>query len=539
MAIRGNRAGPMAQRRCEVPPTLIDRRRPRCAGHDSDAAARVTRRRLTLLPLVALLGGPVAGAQERVAIAGHVFDSLGGRPLAGATVQVTGVAGGVVGRSASAATDQDGRFVIRDLLPGRYVAGFYHDVLDSLGIEDAPLAVDAAGARVDVTLATPSARTMIRTICGPAAVSDSVGLLLGHVYAAGTRSALAGAVVTVEWGETLIGRGTFSQRNVGASVTTHRSGWFAACEVPGDIELTVSAAAGADSSGFIPVEVPRSGVRHVTLTVGGARRVPSVSVDTITPIDTALALPAPEMAWRGDAVLTGVVRGERGQPVGGARVFVRGTNRFATTSDRGYFALDSLPGGTHVLEVRALGYLPSTEITHLAAERAAQAEVFIGDRAVTLEAVRVQATLVFSRNLARFQANRERNPGGAFIGPREIERFRGMRFSNLLQGIPGVRLSYAGGFAILMDFAGADDDSTRTSRGLCVPMFYVDGARSQYTAAELEGLYRADEIAGVEVYVRENQRPVEFQDSGSRCGAIAIWTRPELRRRPAGGPPPA
>jgi hypothetical protein len=306
------------------------------------------------------------------------------------------------------------------------------------------------------------------------------------------------------------------------------------CDVPGDVELTVTAFTGADSSGSVNIEVPRTSIRHITFHVGGARRVPSAAVDTITAVDTSLKVLAPEMVWRGGARLTGIIRDERGTGVNSARVFVRGTNISATSTDRGYFVLDSLPGGTHMLEVRALGYLPTASIVQLAAEEPSQAEVFIGNRAVTLETVRVQATLVFSRNLAKFQTNRERNIGGAFIGPREIDRFRGMRFSNLLQATPGVRLSYAGGFSILMEFTGTDDGR---SRGLCVPAFYIDGQRSQYTAAEIEGLYRAEEIAGVEVYVRESQRPIQYQDANSRCGAIAIWTRPELRRAQAGRPP--
>lgn len=492
----------------------------------------------TLIPVATLALAQSAAAPQRAAVSGIVFDSVGGRPLAGAMVQLTGTSGDIVGRTASAETDRDGRFVIRDVAPGRYLAGFFHDVLDSLGIEGVPTPLDAASGDIQLNLGTPSPRTMIRTICGATALGDSVGLLLGHVFATDSRAPLAGASVSVEWGETLIGRGTFSQRNVGASVTTLGPGWFAACDVPGEIELTVSASSSADSSGYINVEVPRGGVRHVTLLVGGARRVASIAVDTLTPIDTSGSVLAAEMVWRGDATLSGFVRGERNQPVAGARVLVRGTNRSTVSTDRGYFVLDSLPGGTHMLEVRAVGYLPATSIAHLAAERPAQLDVFIGDRAVTLETVRVQATLVFSRNLAKFQSNRERNYGGTFVGPREIERFRGMRFSNLLQGIAGVRISYAGGFSILMDYVGVDDDSTRANRGLCLPAFYVDGQRSQYTGAELEGLYRADEIAGVEVYVRENQRPMEMQDSNSRCGAIAVWTRPELRRPPAGQRPP-
>jgi hypothetical protein len=485
-----------------------------------------------MLAAVSLPATAIASAQGRASLSGVVFDSVAGRPVVGATVQVTGAAGAIVGRSASAITDTAGRYAVSNLSPGRYIAGFFHDALDTLGLVGAPRAVDVIDTSATLDLATPSPRTIIGTICGANSVTDSVGLLIGHVNRSGTSTPLTGATVTVEWGETIIEKGSVRQRNMSADATTQGPGWFAMCDVPGQVELTLSASLGVDSSGFITVEVPRTGVRHVTFYVGGARRVPSAVVDTISPVDTTVKVLAPEMVWRGSARLTGLVRDEKGLGVPGARVLVRGTNVATSSSDRGYFGLDSLPGGTHTLEVRAVGYLPATSIVHLAEELPAQAEVFIGDRLVTLEAVKVTATLVFSRNLAKFQTNRERNSGGVFVGPREIERFRGMRFSNLVQAVPGVRLSYNQGFTIVMEYTGTDDGQ---SRGLCVPQFYIDGQRSQYTASEIEGLYRADELAGVEVYVRESQRPIEFQDSNSRCGAIAIWTRPQLRR--PGTPP--
>lgn len=489
------------------------------------------------LVLLAILTAPAA-AQGRPMLAGVVFDSVSGRPLAGAMVQFTGAAGAVAGRRASAVTDTAGRYAVSDLEPGRYLAGFFHDALDTLGLVGVPRTVEVSDSDTSLDLGTPSPRTIIGTICGAGSVSDSLGLLIGHVYASGTSRPLPNATVTVEWGETIIERGSVRQRNVAADASTHGPGWFAMCDVPGEVELTLSASSGADSSGFISIEVPRTGIRHVTFWVGGSRRVPSAAVDTISTMETAAAADnalrvlEPEMVWRGNARLTGIVRDEQGLGVPGARVLVRGTNVATTSSDRGYFSLDSLPGGTHTLETRAVGYLPATSIVQLSAEQPAQAEVFIGDRLVTLEAVKVTATLVFSRNLARFQTNRERNIGGVFVGPREIERYRGMRFSNLLQSIPGVRLNYQNGFSILMNYIGTDDGR---SPGLCVPTFYVDGQRSQYSASEIEGLYRAEELAGVEVYVRESQRPIEFQDMNSRCGAIVIWTRPELRRRPGPG----
>ena len=495
---------------------------------------RLTKQLSVLLIAVVNAAGAAAqtpALQARSSVSGVVFDSVAGRPLAGATVQLTGATGPVTGRRASAVTDTAGRYVVNDLAAGQYVAGFFHDVLDTLGIVVEPRAVHVAGAGATLDLATPSPRTIIRTVCGPNAIGDSVGLLTGHVRRTGTSVPVESATVTVEWGETIIEKNSVRQRNVAADARTLGPGWFAMCDAPADIELTVSAWAGADSSGYVNVEVPRIGVSHVSFYVGGAHRVPSVAVDTASPVDSTMRVLKPEMVWRGAARLTGIVRGERGQGVQGARVLVRGTNVWTTSSDRGYFALDSLPGGTQLLEVRALGYLPATSIVHLAADQPVQTELFIGDKLVTLETVKVTATLVFSRNLAKFQSNRERNLGGVFVGPREIDNYRGMRFSNLVQSIPGVRLSYRDGFSILMDYKGSDDAG---SMGLCVPMFYIDGQRSQYTASEIEGLYRADEIAGLEVYVRENQRPVEFQDAGSRCGAIAIWTRPQLRR-PGGG----
>ena len=495
----------------------------------------MTVRLATLFLVPAIVGAqqPASAQTVRPTVSGVVFDSVAGRPLFRASVQLTGMSDSIAGRSVSSVTDRDGLFSFPDLAPGRYVAGFFHEVLDSMGIEGVPVAVDVGERDRSLDLATPSARTIIRTLCGPRAVGDSVGLLLGHILATSGGGPLPGAAVTAEWGETLIQRGHVGLRNVSSSATAIGPGWFALCDVPAAVELTISASHEADTTGFVNLEVPNAGVRYATFYVGGSRRVPSAQVDTITAVDSTAVPLNVEMIWRGEAELTGVVRDENGGPVPGARVFVRGTNLSATTNDRGYFGLDSLPGGTHTAEVRALGYLPTVTIVHLSPERPVQAEIFIGDRAVTLETVRVQATLVFSRNLARFQTNRDRNPSGVFVGPREIERFRGMRFSNLVQSVPGVRLSYQGGFTVLMDFTGTDDGQ---SRGLCVPQIYLDGQRSHYTASEIEGLYRADELAGVEVYVRASQRPPEFQDGNTHCGAIVVWTRP-LLRRPGGVPP--
>src|SRR5688500_20391605 len=96
-------------------------------------------------------------------------------------VQVTGAVGAVVGRTASAVTDTTGRYAVSGLLAGRYVAGIFHDALDTLGLVGEPRAVTVAETTATLDLATPSPRTIIRTICGAASVTDSVGILIVRV----------------------------------------------------------------------------------------------------------------------------------------------------------------------------------------------------------------------------------------------------------------------------------------------------------------------------------------------------------------------
>jgi len=128
-----------------------------------------------------LIVSSIAGAQQtgeaavtgRAGLSGVVFDSVAGRPLVGATVQVTGAAGAVIGRRASAVTDTAGRYVVSELPPGRYVAGFFHDALDTLGLVGQPRAVDVGDGEAILDLGTPSPRTIIGTICGAGKSSGS------------------------------------------------------------------------------------------------------------------------------------------------------------------------------------------------------------------------------------------------------------------------------------------------------------------------------------------------------------------------------
>jgi hypothetical protein len=451
-------------------------------------------------------------------VTGSVYDSIARVVLRGAFVQYVGADDSLRSRGYSARTDSSGRYVIRDIPPGRYLAGFF-TTDDTLGIETGPRVVDVRAGEQLVNLATRSPSTVIRSMCPQNEPADSAGLLIGHVRDADADEAVVDATVVLEWSETVIEGTSMRQRIARLTDQTRGPGWFAICGAPSDALLTAFAAKGADSSGFVMATIPPGDVRHMTFRIGGAIAVPIGPPALRTQGDTA---PGPLTVLRGRARLTGTVRDEKDRPVEGAHVLVWGTELEAVTNQRGAFILDSLPGGTRTLEVRAVRYVPVYATVQLSANRPATTDVKLAQRAVTLSTVTVRGELVYSKRLADFEARRSEGWGlvGHFISPAEIERRPGTRLSGLLQGVSGVFVdSRRGGATVRMR-------STSDAGDFCTPSLYVDGVRD--VVADFNE-YLSDRIAGIEVYPRDSWRPTEFVDANS-CGAIAIWTRAPRRK---------
>ena len=448
-------------------------------------------------------------AQGGTLVSGQVYDSIARQRIGGALVQLANADAPGTGRAFSAVADSTGRYSIAGVVPGRYLAGFFHAALDTLGLEVPARVVEIGGSSARVDLATPSPRTVMRSIC-PTVNADSSGLLMGSVRATESEETIEGATVIVEWSEYVIDGARLYERPRRTTVQTTGPGWFAFCGLPVDGPLLTRAARGADSSGHVEIEVPAGGLRYQAFHVGGASQV-------VLPVDDsllALGLPPmpPRTVLRGDARLTGTVLDPNGTPVPNAHVLVWGTNVDVTTSDRGTFAIDGLPGGTHTLEVRVIGYVPFTRVVHLAASRPATVEIRLDKAAVILATETVRGKLVYSRKLEEFD-RRRRSGFGKYITTEEIDRRKYARLSQLLQGMLGVYVS------------GRPGQSNVTMRGAlggyCVPTLYTDGFRD--LSNDFDYLF-ADEIAAIEVYARENQRPGGYTDS-NRCGAILVWTR--------------
>ena len=473
---------------------------------------RRVRRAFLALSVGAVIGVPAGAAQQTTgstAVAsGVVYDSIARRTIPGATVEFVN-ANDPSMRPYTTVSDAAGRYRLSGLPFGSYLAGFFHAALDTLGLESRPRRVDVSVSQQRLNLATPSVQTIVASICPAGSASDSTGLLIGHVRSTDEQGPIPGASVRVEWNETVIDAQGVRDRTRSVTGRAAEPGWFAICGLPSDVALQARAFAASDSSGFTEIRVPANELRHMTFFVGGASLVTLMPADTVTG--------GVETVWRGRARLTGTVTDGSGKPVVNAHATVWGTKLDAATNERGVFTLDGLPGGTHTLDVRVIGFIPVTTTVHLAESRPAIANVVV-DKAQVLQTVTVRGEMVYARNLVEF--NRRRRIGfGQFRTPEEIAR-RGpnVPLSRLLQDVMGIQVIQVGGGPALVAMR-----RNATHRGIasCTPSLYVDGRLDRVADFNF---YYSDEIAGIEVY-REHDRPFEFTDFSNACGSVAIWTR--------------
>src|SRR5258708_8703231 len=99
-------------------------------------------------------------------VSGVVHDSIARMPLASAIVQLVATRGSAwFGRAA--VSDSLGRFTLRDVPDGRYMIGFFHPMLDSLGLEPPVRDVVVDGPQsVRADVAVPSPTRLRDAICG-------------------------------------------------------------------------------------------------------------------------------------------------------------------------------------------------------------------------------------------------------------------------------------------------------------------------------------------------------------------------------------
>lgn len=436
-----------------------------------------------------------------VQVSDTVYDSLAEAPLAGADVQLLGE--GSPARVYDARTDSLGEFSFGEVAEGAYLAGFFHPSLDSLGIEIPARRVVVSGAdRSDLALATPSRATIFGALCPDSTHHEDGTLLVGVVRSAVTGAPMPGAMISVQWSGLSFLDGGLSAVLQGKSMPVSSEGRFSFCNVPPDAGVTLRAAAGVDTSGAILLTFPPVGITSRDIYVA-----PRVSDELLSA-----------------ASLSGRVTGRAGTPIAGARVSLAGWESAARTDSSGRFSFPQVPGGSTMLEVRGPGIEPVRIPIDLRSGPSAQNVITV----VAQPAAQVLApiTVVDRRSdvLLRSGFDQRRQGGfGRFVDDAMLEKMPNYSITAVLSQFPGTLLRAGGrGSRLYM----------RDPKGLvCAPTVWVDGTQflpeHEYDGAvDLDLLVDPSRVAGIEIYRRVNQAPLQFAGTTrSACGVIVIWRK--------------
>jgi hypothetical protein len=412
----------------------------------------------------------------------------------------------------SVATDSTGRFAFDDVPIGTYLIGFFHSKLDSLAIVTTTFRADVRTAQpLDVRLGVPSARTIARALCGRTAVTDSTGLFMGYLRGADNSMPRANGTVVIRWSELIIEKGTIRRVVPSVEASSGPTGQIAVCGVPLGTPIVLTGASASDSSGSFELTVPRSGFLHRDIFIASVTRRAVATSDSSPPVELL----------RGTGRLRGRVVGANGMALAGARVSLWGTGLEATTGSDGVFQLAELPGGTHTLEVRAVGFAPIQRPVDIVQGAPDATEVALENLAIMLDTVRVSAERIYTSPRTADFERRLRSGMGHIIEAKEIAKRQAVSLTDVLRMVPGVLIMPSrytnedvmmrGGQAVL-------------GGGLCRPDIYIDGARAANDPTfPINSIVLVNEIRAVEVYARPASAPSEYR-SLSGCGVILLWT---------------
>ena len=470
-------------------------------------------RRVVGCAFVIAVALPATATAQLARLRGRVFDSVTALPLVGARVEFVN-ADDRARVIFSATSDSLGRFVVDSVTRGRYIAGFLHPMLDSLGLAftQRQLTVNVDG-EVRVDLAVPSPERIETALCGHGTEKDTTGVILGYVLNAHGFTAIDSATVMAQWEEISLGKAGMSRALLYRATRTDAEGWFALCGVPAAASVVVRAVSSTDTSGAIEIDVPKTRIARRVLYVDHAVRTDATAATTDSTTVVVVSKETSASKVRRGTV-SGWVRTEDGVPIPGARVRLFGSDVVVETNNDGEFELAGVPAGTQTLMTRAIGFVPDERAVDLTDRHI---PVIVGLLAIRrfLDTVHVKADRSTFIGAVGFE-DRKKGGAGRFFTTKDVERLHPAEISDLLRQAPTLDLSTDNEHNVKIRMRG--------DAAPCTPAIFLDGKQLVYwTLADLNSLVQPDELVGMEVYT-PSMTPAEFRTKVG-CGTIVVWTR--------------
>jgi hypothetical protein len=251
-------------------------------------------------------------------------------------------------------------------------------------------------------------------------------------------------------------------------------------------------------------------MRHVVL----PRRHRFLTVFACRFLVLAIVIPLPKTlgAQSNGSIAGTTVDAETGIPIVGASISIPTLSRSVTSDEAGHFLHSTLDAGSYVVQVHAVGYIPSARSFDIATGQSVT-HIF---QLTTVPPV-LTNVVVKARGAAvgrRFEDFDRRRAGGRgqFLTRAEIEARSSINLSDLLQTMRGIRTECEG--------ITCRVETSRSTHG-CEPAFFVDGRLSTTFGPSTP----VRDIQGLEVYLGPSETPAEYLGPESGCGVIALWTR--------------
>ena len=481
---------------------------------------------LALLLFAPRADAQVAGAGRVTAtatVSGTVFDSLARAPLAEASVQLVS-ADNPAGFARTVTSDSLGRFTLTEIPDGLYTLGFFHPVLDSLGVIAPLREVFIGGQRpVQADLAVPSPARVRTAICGKPASADSGAVVTGVIRNAADGTPAEGVSVRGEWLELAFTPKGMIRRMPHMVTKTGKSGWFAMCNVPSLGSVLLSASRGADSTDIIEVAIPPDGFVRRELFLG---RAETASASELRVTDSGLRM------HTGDVRLSGTVVAEAdGRPIADALVSITEGPQTRANA-RGEWTFTNAPAGTRMIEVRALGFYPERRPVHMV-PGALPVRIALPTLKAVLDTVRVRAAR-YNRDRSGFSQRAHTGPG-RYMTSADIARRPATFTTDLFRMIPGLRIGFATDTLFSDMVINVDPNALSATdrrilmRGItgnwCTPAIYLDGVHMPSLDADaIDAWVRPNNVLGIEIY-SEATVLSQFEQARSGCGTVVIWKK--------------